>query len=341
MTRHALAALATLLVAVAASLVGATPAVAQQPAAEGAVRGRVTVATAGATLEGAVEVELIIIEGSQTAGSVKAPVTGGAYEVRVPASASRTYIPRLNYLRVDYFGDPVRFTGSERDATRDFTVYATTDRANSLRLIQTVVTVIGIDPQQGRLGILREDVLALAGDRVYIGGPTGVTLRLPAPEGTTEATEEDGRGTLANGVLSITTPIRPGEAGSIITSTYLVNYDPAVDRYRLRVTVPVPAGSVVVRVPRDFVRGVRPVAPAEKADDQVLQDDDRTVLSVVRMPARVEAGQSLLVDIDGLAGVLRHHPLTEQPGASIAAAAVLAAVAGAGVLVWRRREAAV
>lgn len=339
MTRPTLTALAVLLVTAMTSLGGATLAAAQQPVPEGIVRGRVAMASAGAALEGTAEVELIILEGSQATGSVKTPVTNGAYEARVPASATRTYVPRLNYQRVDYFGDPVRFTGSEREVARDFTVYATTDRADVLRLIQTIVTVIGIDPEQGQMGILREDVVAVTGDRVYTGGPSGVTLRLPAPEGTTEATDEDGRGTLANGVLTVTTPVRPGEASSIITS-YLVKYDPAVDRYRLRVTVPVPAESVVARVPREFVRRVRPVAPAEQADDQVLQDDARTVLYVVRTPARIEAGQSLVVDIDGVAGTLRHHPLTEQPGASIAAAAVLAVIAGAGVLVWRRREAA-
>lgn len=335
MTRRPLAAfLATVAVAFAA----ASPVVAQQPAGEAVVRGRVAMASAGAALEGALEVELIILEASQTAGSVKAPVTNGVYEVRVPATASRTYVPRLNYQRVDYFADPVRLTGSEREFTRDFTVYATTDRADSLRLIQTIVTVIGIDPEQGQIGILREDVVAVTGDRVYTGGPSGVTLHLPAPEGATEASAEDGSGTLANGVLSVRTPVRPGEASSIITS-YLVAYDRTVDRYRLRVTVPVPAESVVARVPRDFVRDVRPVAPGEQADDQVLQDDARTVLYVLRTPTRIEAGQSLLVDIDGVAGTLRRHPLTEQPGTSIAAVAVLAVVAGAGVLVWRRREA--
>ncbi len=339
MTRHPLAPLAALLVTATAALAVATPAGAQQPATEGLVRGRVTMASAGAALEGTGEVELIILEGAQATGSVKAPVTNGTYAARVPASAARTYVPRLNYQRVDYFGDPVRFTESEREVIRDFTVYATTDRADSLQLIQTIVTVVGIDPQQGQIGILREDMVAVTGDRVYTGGPSGITLRIPAPEGTTEASEEEGRGTLAHGVLAVTTPVRPGEASSIITS-YLVKYDPAVDRYRLRVTVPVPAESVVARVPRKFVRGVRPVAPAEQADDQVLQDDARTVLHVVRTPARIEAGQSLVVDIDGVAGTLRHHPLTEQPGASIAAATVLAVVAGAGVFVWRRREAA-
>jgi len=331
-------ALTTLLVTVTLALVSAIPAAAQEPAPEGVVHGRVTMASTGAALEGAVQVELIVLEGSQATGSVRTPVTNGLYELRVPAAEARTYVPRLNYQRVDYFGDPVRFTGSERAATRDFTVYATTDRADVLQLIQTIVTVVGIDPQQGEIGILREDVVAVTGDRVYTGGPSGVTLRIPAPEGTTEASGEDGGGSLVNGVFSVTTPVRPGEASSIITS-YLVKYDAAVDRYRLRVTVPVPAESVVARVPREFVRGVRPVAPAEQADNQVLQDDARTVLFVVRSPARIEAGQSLVVDIDGVAGRLRHHPLTEQPGAAIAAVAVLAVVTAAGFLVWRRREA--
>lgn len=331
--------LSSLAIALALLIVGAsTRGLAQQPGNEGVVRGRVTMASAGASLEGVVEVELIIFDGQQAAGRVKAPVRDGAYEARLPASATRVYVPRINYERVDYFVDPVRFNGTERAATRDFTVYATTDRADMLQLIQTIVTVIAVDREAGEIGVLREDVVAITGDRIFAGGTSGITLRIPAPDGTIEATEEEGRGILANGVLAVTTPVRPGEASSIITS-YIVKYDPARDRYRLRVTVPVPAESVVARVPRDFVRGVRPVAPAEQADDQVLQDEARTVLHVVRTTARIEAGQSLLMDIDGVAGTLNHHPLTEQPGASIAAAAVIAGVTALGVLIWRRREA--
>lgn len=332
---RALSSLAIALVLLAGG--ASTRVLAQQAADEGIVRGRVTMASAGAALEGTVEVELIILDGQQAAGSVKAPVRDGSYEARVPASATRVYVPRINYQRVDYFGDPVRFNGTERTATRDFTVHATTDRPDTLQLIQTIVTVIAVDREAGEIGVLREDVVAVRGDRVFTGGASGITLRIPAPDGTTEATEEEGRGTLANGVLAVTAPVRPGEASSIITS-YIVKYDPARDRYRLRVTVPVPAESVVARVPRDFVRGVRPVDPAEQADDQVLQDEARTVLHVVRTPARIEAGQSLLMDIDGVAGTLNHHPLTEQPGASIAAAAVIASVTALGVLIWRRRE---
>lgn len=334
--RLSLAVLAAALV-LALALLDASP-VAAQPAPEGVVRGQVTMASAGAALDGAVEVELIALEGSQIAGSVKAPVSGGVYEARVPATAARTYIPRLRYQRVDYFGDPVQFTDGAREVTRNFTVYAATEDANSLRLLQTIVTVVALDRERGELGILREDVVQVTGDRVYTGGASGITLRLPAPEGTVDASEENDAGTLANGVLAVKTPVRPGEPSSIITS-YLVKYDPAVDRYRLRVTVPVPSASVVARVPREFVRAVRPVAPSEQADDQVVQDEARTVLYVVRTPGRTEAGQSLVVDIDGVAGTLYQHPLTEQPGASIAALAVLGVAGVAGLFVWRRREA--
>ncbi|TAJ20442.1 MAG: hypothetical protein EPO65_03730 [Dehalococcoidia bacterium] len=319
----------------AASVLMASSALAQTPD-EGVVRGKVTMVSAGTVLEGAVEVELIVLEASQVTSTVKAPVTNGTYEARVPATGARTYVPRLTYQRVEYFGDPVRFTATEKAATRDFAIYATTDRADVVSLIQTIVTVVGLDRAKGEMGVLREDVVSVTGDRVYTGGASGVTLRLPAPEGTTDASDEDSRGTFANGVLALTTPIRPGEASSIITS-YLVKYDPAQDRYRLRVTVPIPAQSVVARVPREFARKVRPVAPAEQVDDQVLRDDARTVLYIVRTPSRIEAGQSLLVDIDGVAGALQHHPLTEQPGVSIAAGAVLASVAAAGVFLWRRR----
>lgn len=334
MRRAATVLVAAVLLAAAAAL-SASSAMAQ-PADEGLVRGKVTMISAGAILEGAVEVELIVLEGSQVTSTIKAPVSDGVYEARVPTTAGRTYVPRVTYQRVEYFGDPVRFTATEKAATRDFAVYATTDRADVLSLIQTIVTVVGLDRTKGEMGVLREDVVSVTGDRVYTGGASGVTLRLPAPEGTTDASDEDSRGTFVNGVLSLTTPIRPGEATSIITS-YLVKYDPAHDRYRLRVTVPIPAQSVVARVPREFARRVLPVAPAEQVDDQVLKDEARTVLYIVRTPDRIEAGQSLLVDIDGVAGTLQHHPLTEQPGAAIAAGAVLAAVTAAGVFVWRRR----
>lgn len=334
MSRAALTAVAVALL-LCASALAVTPASAQ-PADEGVVRGTVTMASAGASLDGTVEVELIILEDSQVTGTVKVPVSNGVYEARVPTTAARAYVPRLTYQRVEYFGDPVRFTATERAATRDFAVYATTDRADVVSLLQTIVTIVGLDREQGEIGVLREDVVSVSGDRVYTGGASGVTLRLPAPEGTADATEEDGRGTFANGVLAVTTPIRPGEATSIITS-YLVKYDPAHDRYRLRVTVPILAQSVVARVPREFARKVLPVPPAEQVDDQVLQDDARTVLYIVRTPDRIEAGQSLVLDIDGVAGKLQHHPLTEQPGVSIAAAAVTAVVAAAGVSVWRRR----
>lgn len=333
--RHVVIALVAGVLVAAASALLASPALAQ-PTDEGVVRGRVTMLSAGAALEGTLEVELIVLEGAQVTSAVKAPVSNGAYEARVPTTTGRTYVPRLNYQRVDYFGDPVRFTPAEKVATRDFAVYATTDRADVVSLIQTIVTVVGLDRTKGEMGLLREDVVGVTGDRVYTGGASGVTLRLPAPEGTTEASDEDSGGTFANGVLTVTTPIRPGEASSIITS-YLVKYDPAYDRYRLRVTVPIPAQSVVARVPREFARRILPVAPAEQADDQVLKDEARTVLYIVRTPDRIEAGQSLLVDIDGVAGTLQHHPLTEQPGASVAAGAVTAVVAAAGVFMWRRR----
>ncbi len=118
---------------------------------------------------------------------------------------------------------------------------------------------------------------------------------------------------------------------------YRVQYDRTADRIRLRTTVPIATDDVIVRVPRDFVTGVRPVAPAHRIEDQVFEDAQRTVLQLVRSEGRLDAGQSVLIELDGMAGVRQRNPLTEQPGASIAVGTALLALGALGLVLARRR----
>ena len=47
---------------------------------------------------------------------------------------------------------------------------------------------ISIETEHLLLGLLREDLVANPSDRVFVGDANRVTLRIPAPTGTTEAT---------------------------------------------------------------------------------------------------------------------------------------------------------
>src|SRR5690606_25974425 len=97
------------------------------------------------------------------------------------------------------------------------------------------------------------------------------TLRLPAPEGTEDAAGEnaDGRFGFEGGVVTTTTPLRPGETAVI--TRYLASYDPVGDRYTLRVTAPMSTERVVVRVPESYVRDLRVEGTATLAEPQDLE----------------------------------------------------------------------
>ncbi len=311
--------------------------------ADGRISGAITMGSADATLAtDALDVRVIVLEAEAVVETLTVPVEDGRYEVRVPATLSRTYVPVVSYRGIAYFVPPVLLDASAPEVVEDVTVYETTTERPDLTIESTVVTLFGIDREVGHAGFIREDLVTNPSDRVYIGDERGVTLRLPAPEGTIQGSGDnvDGTFTLEAGAISAAVPLRPLSSTSVITR-YLVEFDPADDDYLLRVTAPLQTGRVEVHVPQGWLRDLDPEPPAIRADDVTVGTGvDASVLSIVALP-EAGPGQSLLVRLEGFGLAHRVNPLTELPGAVIAAAGV-AAVLGIAVAAAtrQRREAA-
>lgn len=305
---------------------------------DGRISGRVIAGTAGATTEG-VSVQLIILEDSDITGSEETAVVNGEFEFTVPARASRTYIPFVRHQGVQYFGYPVIIGPEEPQATRDITIFETTRETPDLRIVNTVVTVLALDRQSGQMALEREDLVETPGDRVFIGDDVSVTLRIPAPPGTLDAGGDDAGGSVSfeGGVVSTTTPMRPDELTTVVTR-YIIQYDPADDRYLLRVTAPVATDHIEVRVPQRFIHRLEPREGAERSDDVVMDGEwEGDVLQTVVLDENTEPGRGLLVELIGLSGRQETLVLTERGGAAVAAVGALALIAGAAFAVFRRR----
>lgn len=314
-----------------------------QTASAGAITGAVTMATEGEALDPSLlEVEVIILAEGGVTGTKPATVDGEAYEVQVDADAALTYIPRATYDGVSYFGGAVRLDEDTSTEARDFTVYATTSETPPLEVKETVVTVIAIDRGTGELGFIREDLVHNPTDRVFTGSGgedgAGITLRLPAPEGTVEALGEnaDGQFALEGGVMTTTTPIRPGD--NAIITRYLTEYDIAEDEYALRITAPVDTGRVVLRVPESYVRDLAPQPPAQQREAQPIQvtEDSEPVLMLIAEASDLGPGDGLLVTLDGFAPQVNRNVLTDSPQAIAGALAALLLIGGAAAYALSR-----
>ena len=311
----------------------------------GRISGTITSGTADAPVPDGLQVQLIAVDSTSIGAPVLAPVSGGKYAVDVPLAAWRVIIPRLVHAGVTYFGDPVTFAdgaGAARTATRDFMIYSVTHEAPQLAIVSSTVTVVAIDREAAQIGLVREDRVANPSDRVYVGDDQGVTLRIPAPPGATEAsgTNVDGTFAFARGVVTTTVPIRPGMLTSIVTR-YVVGYDPRADQYALRVTTPLTAEQLEVRVPEGYVGAIEPASGARRAPDTFVkaQPGDPSadqVLRVVQSTGRVNPGGGIVVNLVGLSkAVVQTNPLTERRGALIAVALALAILGGGTAARWR------
>lgn len=329
---------AALLLAVAfpASVTAQAPA----EAPPGVIRGTVTLASAGERLDEGVEVELIILDDGGVAGVERSTVADGRYEASVAADDTRTYVLRLVYQGVQYFADPVVLRPEAPEATRDFEVYAATSEAPALAIALTIVTVVAIDPEAGQLGIVREDLVTNPTDRAYVGDGRGVTLRLPAPDGTTEAAGDnpDGTTTLEEGVVTTTTPLRALTDTSVITR-YLVDYDRATDAYLLRITAPLPTAVTIVRVPETFVRSLRPQGDAREGEpEEFATGEGEPVMLRTVVLQDLAPGDGLLVRLQGFTPQVNRNILTEWPAAGVAALMAALLVGGAAALTVRLRR---
>lgn len=327
-----------LLAATAASAWLDGTAAAQSPPT-GRISGTIHNGTPGATLSGGLEIRLLTLDGNSVTDSQASAAVDGHFTFAVDPSARLTHVLRALYQDVSYFADAVTLSPDAPAAERDITVFETTAEAPALSIAVTTVTVIALDRAAGELTLLREDAVRNPGDRVYVGDATGVTFRVPAFDGVTDAggLVDDGSVRYEAGVVTAAIPLVPGET-SIVTR-YVVQYDRAADRYRLRATAPIPADRIEARIPARFVLSVDPVATTRRDGESTLQGERVLVLA----QDGAAPGEGLLVDLVGLSGVARaRNPLTEQPGAAIAAALALATLAAGAIAIGgsRARDAA-
>lgn len=338
-----LAVLATLLAAQAAASAHAQT----SGGAQGRISGELVLGTDGATLGDDLVVDFIVLVGSEIGGTVPAAVEGARFAIDVPLDATRRYIARAVYQGVSYLGAPVAVSEAEPEVTVELPpLYETTTETPDLSIGETVVTAVALDRTTGEIGLIREDLVLNPSDRVYVGasggapeGASGVTLRLPTPERTTDALGEnvDGEFVLQEGILTTSTPIR-ALGGTAIITRYLVTYDVTDDEYVLRVTTPLPAARLVVRVPESYVRSAEVVgAGAEGAGElfEVADGDDVPLRTFVLNDAG--PGDSLVVRLEGLALVRNHNPIAESPGSLIAGAVALLGIGGAAAFAVMRR----
>jgi len=323
-------ALPLLLVALAA--IAASPAAAQEEAPAGRIAGTLVSGTAGAEL-GEVTVRLVILEDSDVVGDEQASVQDGRFEFTVPAIAHRTYVVAARYQDVPYIAPPVELSPEEPEATVELMLYQTTNEAPDVRILETIVTVVALDRARGELLLLREDLVSIGGDRVFVGGESGVTLQIPAPNDTIEASG----GELEDGALKTTMPLYPGDRNTVV-SQYVVGYELEGDEYRLRVTAPVPTGRMELRVPEGYVQRLEPLEEALRAQDYTPPEAEGVVMKTVVLEALVEPGRGMLVDLVGLAPVGIANPLTEQPGAGLAAGLALGLISGVAAVRLRRKD---
>ena len=311
---------------------------AQASPVRGVVSGTVRNGTAGAPLPSlpALAVQLIVVTRQGAVTSVQTTAEGGRFRFEVPADPAVTYLLRTEYQGVPYIDQaPVLLSAEASSATRELTVYEVTRDRPTQRIRSTVVMVRGIDPEQSRLHLERRDTVVTSGDRVYVGTPDGVTLRVPAPEGIRGVSAEqglDGKAAVDGQTVTSTQPLRPGE--TVVVTDLVVGYDPALDTYRVRAVAPLPTERLEVWVPKRFAGTVEAGSGAARAADRDADDERWTV---VERRGAAQAGESLLVTLRGLSGRNAPNALVTLPGAGVAAAVALAIVAGgvAAASRWR------
>ncbi len=333
-----------LLAAILVGLAAATTLVAQAQTTlpVGRITGEIVLGTQGATLSDDLAVDFIVLAGSEVGGTLPATIEGATFSLEVPLDDGRRYLARVVYQGVAYLGTPVEVTAAAPEAVAEIPpVYETTTETPDLAISETVLTAVALDRDTGEIGLIREDLVENPADRVYVGGESGVTLRIPTPERTTDALGEnlDGEFTLEDGILTTTTPIRALGSTAIVTR-YLVTYDVSDDEYVLRVTTPVPAARIVVRIPEDYTRDAAVISAGGEGEGELFEvegGDGVPLRTFVLEDAG--PGDSLVVRFEGLAIQRNYNPIAETPGSMIAGAVALLVIGAAGVFAVRRAKA--
>lgn len=262
----------------------------------------------------------------------------GSFEFEVEADPSIDYVVAVQYAGVPYFSGRLLVSPELPTVSADFEVYATTNTAPELVIDETVVTLLAIDRENAQLTVVREDLVSHDQPVIYLGDADGTTLRIPVPDGTVSAGgfgEGGAEYLLDGGIVSVTTALGPGVT-SIVTR-YTVRYEADEDEYRLRITSPLPADHIEIRVPQRFLEAVEPQGEeAIRGEDDEFEDEP---LTVIERASPATPGQGLVADLIGLSGIERaSHPLTSGVGAAVGATLALVVVFGFAIALSRRAE---
>jgi len=313
----------------------------------GEISGTVINGTAGGPIPTAATVQLLELGADGATRTLDAtPDEAGRFAFRVDADPDHTYLLRTQYARVQYLSAPLILNSDLPTIDQPVTVYEVTTVAPDLRIATTNLTVLALDRGSNALALERTDVVINPGDRVFVGAAPGsggsatsglgVTLRIPLPEDTAQASglSEGSVYQVEEGLLLATVPLLPGE--NRVVSRYLVGYDPARDTYRLRVTAPLPTTRMELLVPTGFAEALNPESGALPAGEVEMNETQLDLFVLDNVPA----GQSGVLTLDGLSGRNSANPLTGTGGALAGLALAMVAVAGGawGLAQWRAAQ---
>lgn len=301
----------------------------------GTISGTVRNGTAGAATP-TLSMQLIAVQASGQINALAQQTLNGAFKFQAPADASVRYVLRTEYAGVPYLSNvPLLISRESPTIQYDLTVWETTTTRPALTISSTIVYLEGVDTEQHRVQLRRDDVVVNPGDRVYVGGDDHRTLRIPSFDGVVAVDTEqsfDATADLDGQVVVTTQPIRPGD-NTVATRT-LATYDATANDYALRVIAPLPTDSVEARGPSSLVRGVRATTNATGAK---AVDEGGEHWLVARRTSAAREGEGMVVTFTGLGGVQPENPLTSVRGASIAVGVALLVLIVASAVLMRVR----
>lgn len=230
--------------------IGNLPAASASPASFGSIRGRATNGTAGASLEGELEVNLLGFDADSQVVSATARVgSDGSFVFDgLDIVEGRIFGVTMLYKGIVYYSEAAHLSQTSPDIDLPLVVYETTAEAGQIRVdrLHLIFDFTGADT----LRVLELWVLSNDGDRTLAGADGRGVIRLPLPSGATnlgfpgDASSQDLQFTDEGVVVSA--PLFPGSG----TGEVVFNFDLPYDRrlsFSQEITYPV--GAVVALLP--------------------------------------------------------------------------------------------
>jgi len=230
--------------------IGSVPAASATPASFGSIRGRATNGTAGASLEGKLEVNLLGFDADAQVVSATAPVgPDGSFAFdSLDIVDGRIFGVTLLYKGVVYYSEAAHLSQTSPDIDLPLVVYETTTEAGQIRVdrLHLIFDSVGADT----LRVLELWVLSNDGDRTLAAADGQGVIRLPLVAGATnlgfpgDASSQDMQFTDEGVVVSA--PLLPGSGTGEVVFNFDLPYDRRLDFSQ---EIAYPVGAVVALLP--------------------------------------------------------------------------------------------